>query len=122
MNAWRNVAAKELRTYFLSPVALIFIATFLLASLFSFFWVEGFFVRGSADIRPLFKWLPLLLAFLVPALGMRLWAEEEKAGTLELLMTFPVTTWSAVGWISWHASPAVVHFQMAPQHCSGPPS
>ncbi len=96
MNAWRNVAAKELRTYFLSPVALIFIATFLLASLFSFFWVEGFFVRGSADIRPLFKWLPLLLAFLVPALGMRLWAEEEKAGTLELLMTFPVTTWSAV--------------------------
>ena len=96
MNAWRNVAAKELRTYFLSPVALIFIATFLLASLFSFFWVEGFFIRGSADIRPLFEWLPVLLAFLVPALGMRLWAEEEKSGTLELLMTLPLTTWSAV--------------------------
>lgn len=96
MTGWRNVAAKELRTYFLSPVALIFIATFLLASLFSFFWVEGFFVRGSADIRPLFEWLPVLLAFLVPALGMRLWAEEEKSGTMELLMTMPLTTWSAV--------------------------
>ena len=96
MNTWRNVAAKELRTYFLSPVALIFIATFLLASLFSFFWVEGFFIRGTADIRPLFEWLPVLLAFLVPALGMRLWAEEEKSGTMELLMTLPVTTWSAV--------------------------
>lgn len=96
MNTWRNVAAKELRTYFLSPVALIFIATFLLASLFSFFWVEGFFVRGSADIRPLFKWLPVLLAFLVPALGMRLWAEEKKSGTMELLLTMPLTTWSAV--------------------------
>ncbi len=96
MTTWRTVAAKELRAYFLSPVALIFVATFLLASLFSFFWVEGFFVRGIADIRPLFQWLPVLLAFLVPAIGMRLWAEEERTGTMEMLGTLPLTTWSAV--------------------------
>ena len=97
MTTWTQVASKELRAYFLSPVALIFVATFLLASLFSFFWVEGFFVRGVADIRPLFTWLPVLLAFLVPALGMRLWAEEERTGTMEMLGTLPLTTWSAVG-------------------------
>jgi len=96
MTTARHIATKELRAYFLSPVALIFVASFLLASLFSFFWVEGFFVRGVADIRPLFTWLPVLLAFLVPALGMRLWAEEERTGTMEMLGTLPLTTWSAV--------------------------
>ena len=84
------VVRKELRAYFLSPIALIFVATFLLAGLFSFFWVEGFFARGVADIRPLFTWLPVLLIFLVPALGMRLWSEEERTGTLELLRTLPL--------------------------------
>lgn len=92
MNMITAVAKKELRTYFLSPVALIFIATFLLASLFAFFWVEGFFSRNVADIRPLFQWLPILLIFLVPALGMRLWSEEERMGTMELLRTFPLPT------------------------------
>jgi ABC-2 type transport system permease protein len=84
------VVRKELRAYFLSPIALIFVATFLLAGLFSFFWIEGFFARGVADIRPLFTWLPVLLVFLVPALGMRLWSEEERTGTLELLRTLPL--------------------------------
>ncbi len=92
MNMIAAVTKKELRTYFLSPIALIFIATFLLASLFSFFWVEGFFSRNVADIRPLFEWLPVLLIFLVPALGMRLWSEEERTGTMELLRTFPLRT------------------------------
>ena len=86
------IARKELRSYFLSPVALLFVATFLLWSLFTFFWVEGFFSRNIADVRPLFDWLPLLLVFLVPALGMRLWSEEERGGTMELLRTFPLTT------------------------------
>jgi ABC-2 type transport system permease protein len=92
MRTQSAIAKKELRTYFLSPIALIFIATFLLASLFSFFWVEGFFARNVADVRPLFVWLPVLLAFLVPALGMRLWSEEERTGTLELLRTWPLAT------------------------------
>jgi len=92
MSALAAIARKELRTYFLAPVALIFIATFLLASLFAFFWVEGFFSRNVADIRPLFAWLPILLIFLVPAVGMRLWSEEERMGTMELLRTFPLRT------------------------------
>lgn len=92
MNTLTAIAKKELRTYFLSPIALIFIATFLLSALFSFFWIEGFFSRNVADIRPLFAWLPVLLIFLVPALGMRLWSEEERTGTMELLRTFPMRT------------------------------
>ena len=90
------IARKELRAYFLSPVALVFLSVFLLASLFCFFWIEGFFARGIADARPLFAWLPVLLALLVPALGMRLWAEEERAGTVELLRTLPLRTWQVV--------------------------
>lgn len=91
MNRIASVARKELRAFFLQPTALLFVATFLLVSLFVFFWVEGFFARNLADLRPLFSWMPLLLAFFVPALGMRLWAEEERAGTLELLRTLPVS-------------------------------
>jgi ABC-2 type transport system permease protein len=86
------IAKKELRAYFLSPVALIFLATFLFVTLFTFFWVEAFFTRNIADIRPLFSWLPILLIFLVAALTMRLWSEEQKLGTLEILMTMPVET------------------------------
>lgn len=90
MNRTLSVAKKELRSWFLQPTALIFVATFLLVALFTFFWVEGFFARNVADLRPLFSWLPLLLVVLVPALGMRLWAEEDRNGTLELLRTLPV--------------------------------
>ncbi len=84
------VARKELRALFLSPVALIFLGSFLLVTLFCFFWVESFFTRNLADIRPLFEWLPLLLVFLVSTLGMRLWSEERKMGTIEVLFTLPV--------------------------------
>ena len=84
------IARKELRAYFLSPVALLVVGAFLLASLFSFFWVEGFFARNVADVRPLFRNLPLLLVFLAPAVGMRLWSEEERTGTYELLGTLPI--------------------------------
>lgn len=96
MTTLRAVARKELRAWFLSPVALVFVATFLMATLFSFFWVEGFFARGIADTRPLFAWMPTLLAFLVPALGMRAWSEEDRSGTLELLQTLPLRTWEVV--------------------------
>jgi ABC-2 type transport system permease protein len=90
MNQVRSLALKELRGYFGSPVALIFLATFLAGVLFTFFWVDQFFARNIADVRPLFAWLPTLLIFLVSALGMRFWSEEQKLGTLEVLLTLPV--------------------------------
>ncbi len=84
------VARKELRAYFGSPMAVIFLGTFLVAAFFSFFWIEGFFARNLADTRPLFRWFPVLLIFLVAALTMRQWSEEQKMGTLEILLTLPV--------------------------------
>ena len=62
------------------------------ATLFSFFWVETFFARGIADVRPLFRWMPVLMIFLVAALTMRQWSEEQRSGTLEMLLTLPVST------------------------------
>ena len=97
--AARNVLAiarKELRGYFQSAVALIFLAAFLGVVVFTFFWVEKFFTRNVADIRPMFDWLPLLLIFLVAALSMRLWSEEQKIGTIEILLTLPVPHWQLV--------------------------
>ncbi len=90
MNKTISVAKKELKAYFGSPMAAIFIGTFLLSTLFSFFWLETFFARNIADIRPLFRWMPLLMIFLTAALTMRQWSEEQKMGTLEVLMTLPV--------------------------------
>ena len=71
-------------------MALIFLGAFLAVTLFAFFWVETFFARGIADVRPLFRWMPLLLIFLVAALTMRQWSEEQRSGTLEMLLTLPV--------------------------------
>jgi ABC-2 type transport system permease protein len=84
------VSRKELRAYFGSPLALIFIGVFLAASLFIFFWVETFFVRNVAEVRPLFRWMPVLMIFLVATLTMRQWSEEQRSGTFELLLTLPV--------------------------------
>ncbi len=83
------ITRKELSIYFGSPMALIFIGAFLAASLFAFFWVDAFFARGIADMRPLFRWMPVLLIFLVATLTMRQWSEEQRSGTLELLLTLP---------------------------------
>ena len=84
------ITRKELNGYFGSPMALIFIGAFLAASLFTFFWVDAFFARGVADVRPLFRWMPVLLIFLVGTLTMRQWSEEQRSGTLEMLLTLPV--------------------------------
>src|SRR5512136_1522063 len=84
------VARKELGTYFGSPLAMIFVGAFLAVTLFVFFWVETFFARNIADVRPLFRWMPVLLLFLVAALTMRQWSEEQRSGTLEVLFTLPV--------------------------------
>jgi len=80
---------RELRGYFNSPIAYIFIVVFLLLASWLFF--RGFFLYGQADLRPLFSLLPWMFLFFVPAVSMRLWAEERKLGTAELLLTFPVS-------------------------------
>lgn len=90
------ITKKELKAYFGSPMAALFIGAFLLAALFSFFWLETFFARNTADIRPLFRWMPVLMIFLVGALTMRQWSEEQRMGTMEILMTLPVRLWQLV--------------------------
>ncbi len=84
-----RVAAKEFAGFFASPVAFLFFGAFLTVTLFIFFWVDTFFVRNIADVRPLFNWMPILLIFLCAAITMRLWSEERRAGTLEFLLTSP---------------------------------
>jgi ABC-2 type transport system permease protein len=85
-----RVARKEFHGFFASPAAFIFLGAFLGVTLFTFFWVERFFARNIADVRPLFEWMPMLLIFLVSAITMRMWSEERRSGTLELLLTSPV--------------------------------
>ena len=100
MNSWANIksiAKRELGAYFSSPLAFVFIVIFLLLCGFFTFMVGGFFERGEASlVRPFFDWHPWFYLFLVPAVGMRLWAEERRVGTLELLLTMPITTWQAI--------------------------
>jgi len=86
-----SILRKELNGYFGSPMALIFVGVFLAATLFTFFWVDAFFARGIADVRPMFRWMPILLIFLVAALTMRQWSEEQRSGTLEILLTVPAS-------------------------------
>lgn len=83
------ITRKELNSYFNSLLAVIFLGTFLVAIAVIFFSVEGFFARGIADIRPLFSWIPILLIFLIAALTMRQWSEEQRSGTLEILLSLP---------------------------------
>ena len=85
---------RELGSYFNSPIAYIFITVFLGLSGWLFF--KGFFVVGEASLRMLFGILPWIFLFFIPAVTMRLWAEEKKSGTMELLMTLPVTDAEAV--------------------------
>ena len=92
----KRIAAKEMSLFFSSPIGYLFLAVFLAFTLFVFFWVEAFFARNIADVRPMFEWLPLLLLFLCSALTMRMWSEERRSGTLEFVSTVPVSTWSFV--------------------------
>jgi ABC-2 type transport system permease protein len=90
------IAKRELSGYFASPVAYIFIVIFLLLAGFFTFNVGGFFERGEASLESFFVWHPWLYLFLVAAVGMRLWSEERRLGTIELLLTMPVTSWQAI--------------------------
>src|SRR5688572_9805916 len=100
MNSWANIktiAKRELGAYFSSPLAYVFIIIFLLLCGFFTFMVGGFFESGQASLsRSFFDWHPWFYLFLVPAVGMRLWAEERRVGTLELLLTMPITPWQAI--------------------------
>ena len=92
MNA-RHVFAifkKELRSYFASPIGYVFILFFLLVSNGFFFFIQDFFRQGQASMRGYFAVMPWIFLFFVPAITMRLWAEEKKVGTLEILLTMPL--------------------------------
>lgn len=94
----KTIAKRELEEYFSSPLAYVVIVIFLLLiGFFTFSAAGGFFERGQANLAgPFFVWHPWLYLFLVPAVGMRLWAEERRVGTLELLFTMPITPWQAI--------------------------
>ena len=90
------ILQRELKSYFLTPVAYVFIVIFLILSNALTFYLGGFYERGQADLTPFFNFHPWLYLFLAPALSMRLWAEERKSGSIELLMTLPIEPWQAV--------------------------
>jgi len=94
-NVW-VICKRELYSYFATPIAYIFIIIFLFLSGIFTFYLGNFFGRGQADLVTFFAFHPWLYLFLIPALTMRLWAEERKTGTIELLLTLPVTMLQAV--------------------------
>ena len=98
MKGLKEIFKRELGSYFDTPVAYVFIVIFLVLNGIFTFYVGGFFERGQADLAPFFEFHPWLYMFLIPAVSMRLWSEERKSGTLELILTLPVSlTASVVG-------------------------
>jgi ABC-2 type transport system permease protein len=91
-----TIAKRELAGYFASPVAYVFIIIFLLLSGFFTFMLGQFFPRGEASLSAFLMWHPWLYMFLVPAVGMRLWSEERRSGTFELLFTMPISPTQAI--------------------------
>jgi len=96
MGATFNVMRRELGGYFATPVAYVFIVIFLVMTAVFTFYLGNFYDRGIADLDPFFRFHPWLYLFLVPAISMRLWAEERKSGTIELLLTLPISLPQAV--------------------------
>jgi ABC-2 type transport system permease protein len=95
----RNVGIimrRELASYFATPLAYVYILIFLLLANAFTFYLGGFYELGQADLGAFFGFIPFLYLFLIPAIAMKLWAEERKTGSIELLMTQPVTLWDAV--------------------------
>ncbi|HJZ43820.1 MAG TPA: ABC transporter permease subunit [Hyphomicrobiaceae bacterium] len=90
------IARREFAAYFATPLAMVFLTIFVALTGAFAFYVGGFFERGQADLAPFFQYHPWLYLILVPAVGMRLWAEERKTGTIELLMTLPISPWEAI--------------------------
>lgn len=96
MNGLSTILRRELRAYFATPVAYVFIVIFLVLAGVATFYIGGFYERAQADLEPFFQFHPWLYMFLIPAISMRLWSEERKAGTLELLLTLPVSLTATV--------------------------
>lgn len=94
-NAW-IIAKREFSAYFATPLAIVFLTIFVALTGAFAFYIGGFFDRGQADLAPFFAYHPWLYLLLVPAVAMRLWAEERKSGTIELLMTLPVSPQEAI--------------------------
>jgi ABC-2 type transport system permease protein len=90
------LARREFRSYFATPLALVFLSIFVALTGAFTFYVGNFFDRGQADLASFFTYHPWLFLLLVPAIAMRLWAEERKTGTIELLMTLPISPWVAI--------------------------
>jgi ABC-2 type transport system permease protein len=96
LNKTLVIFRRELRSYFATPLAYVFIVIFLVLAAVFTFQVGGLFERGQADLQPFFRWHPWLYLVLIPAISMRLWAEERNSGSIELLMTLPITLTQAV--------------------------
>jgi ABC-2 type transport system permease protein len=96
MRVIRTIVKRELASYFTSPVAYVFLVIFLLLTGFFTFTAGNFFERGEASLAAFFGWHPWVYLVLVPAVGMLLWAEERRSGTMELLLTMPVAPWQAI--------------------------
>ena len=96
MNRIMTLMRREFRGYFATPVAYVFIVIFLFLTGIFTFYVGGFYERNQADLEPFFRYLPWLYMLLIPAISMRLWSEERKSGTIELLMTLPISLADAV--------------------------
>jgi ABC-2 type transport system permease protein len=96
MNNVIAITRRELANYFATPVAYVFIVIFLVLTGIFTFYLGGFFERGQSDLQSFFIYHPWLYLFLIPAISMRLWSEERKSGTIELLMTLPISTGQAV--------------------------
>lgn len=94
-NTW-ILCKRELNSYFSTPIAYVFIVVFLLMSGLATFYLGNFFARGQADLVSFFSFHPWLYMLFIPAISMRLWSEERKSGTIELLFTLPITTWEAI--------------------------
>ena len=95
----RSVGAvfrREFAAYFATPLAYVFIVIFLFATSAFTFYIGRFYDAGIADLGVFFGYHPWLYLFLIPAIGMRLWAEERKSGTIELLLTLPIPVWASV--------------------------
>jgi len=90
------ITKREFLAYFSTPLAAVFLIVFVALTGAFTFYVGNFFQRGEADLSPFFAYHPWLYLLLVPAVAMRLWAEERKSGTIELLMTLPISPWAAV--------------------------